>query len=206
LVQWRSDLVKESPERVSATIAGIDDPHAVRGLAVLLQSERWQCVRLLYVQALSNIGTPDALNLLLDVALTDADADVVQHCLNRLADAQHPLVLKRLLETLHHENNSLVNRAASALVPLKADASVGPLIDALVTRHELVLPNDHRRGTGQVVQFDVQNRDVLSALVELTGIAGFGFDKKAWKQWRYWQNQQDNAREAQTAEFRRAKS
>ncbi len=208
LVQWRADLGTERAERASVAIVSINDPHAVRGLRVVMRSESSQPARLLCVQALRNIGTPDALSALLDIVLTDSDEEVVCSCLDCLAEARHPLVLKQLLATLRHENNALVNRAAMALERLGEDDTIAPLIDALVTRHMRLLPIRDSDGDVELkmTPVDIPNRDVLTALVKLTEFAGFGFDKKAWKQWRYLQVQQDHTREAQTVELRRTKS
>ncbi len=206
LVQWRGDLGTERGEQASDAIIRIHDPFAVPGLAKLVQTEPLRPVRLLYVRALQNIGTPEALDTLLDLVLTDVDEEVVQSSLDCLVKPQHPLVIERLLKTLRHENNLQVNRAAMALARLKDDAAISPLIDALVTHHQVVVPTSRRGGQRQSVSIEVQNQDVLSALVQLTGIAGFGFDKKAWKQWRYLQVKHDHSQTAETAGLRRQKS
>ena len=142
----------------------------------------------------------------MDIVLSDLDEEVVHGCLDQLVESPGPAVRQQLLEALRHENNVLVNRAGLALSRLGEDASIDALIDALVTHHVLMIRAGERRdGDFLPIHVDLQNQDVLSALVQLTGNAGFGFDEKAWKQWRYLQIKQVHAQQAPTDSLRRGK-
>ena len=55
----------------------------------------------------------------------------------------------------------------------------------------------------QVVVVQVRNLEVLSALSQLAGTAGYGYDQRAWKQWRFLQNKQAFAEEAAAIDQRR---
>lgn len=202
IAQWRSELNRDRAGHASAAILQVKDPLAVRAISVQLTSETVRSVRLLYVQALAHIGTPEALSFLLDVLLVDHDEEVAYACLDRLAEARHPLVHKRCLDILRHESNLLVNRAGTALSRLGEDASIAPLIDALITYHTRIVIGSDGEPTPMVFEF--HNDNVLATLQHLTGIAGFGFDKKAWKQWHYVRLKHQDLQEAQGVNLRRS--
>jgi hypothetical protein len=86
---------------------------------------------------------------------------------------------------------------------MKDPAAVGPLIDAIVTVHTFQIQKGQpgqtsasfSKGGGgggggftfggggvEIVKQSIQNRSVLDALVELTGVS-FNYDEKAWKKW-----------------------
>jgi hypothetical protein len=86
---------------------------------------------------------------------------------------------------------------------LKDPLAIGPLIDALVTTHTFVVqkgqPGQTQATFGnlpgggggynfggsstEIIKKRFENRDVLQALVDLTGGTSFNFDVKAWKYW-----------------------
>ncbi len=202
LLLWRRELGTDRAAEFSASITGIKDPHAVAALVRLEQRESARGVRLLYLRALANIGTSEALRSLLLIALTDHDEEVIHGCLDYLVQAHNSMIHQGLLGTLRHEDNFIVNRAAMALDRLGEDASIDALIDALVTQH-LVRIYNPRADQVELHRVSFSNRTVLTTLVDLTGASGFGYDKKAWKQWRFMQVKQAHAAQAKLIPVRR---
>ena len=101
-----------------------------------------------------------------------------------------------------HATNADINRAGVALGRIKDPSSIDTLIESLVTRHyEVIQPpggpgsmtttfNKNGGGGGgigmnqkpKLVPHDLQNQDVLEALVAITG-QNFGYDQRAWATW-----------------------
>ena len=94
----------------------------------------------------------------------------------------------------------MVNRAAEALGQIGNRDAVGPLINAVVTKHKTKVAggnsNQHAytftpSGGGgmsfgsappKVITQEVENPAVLAALAKISG-ANFGFDQAAWHNW-----------------------
>jgi HEAT repeat protein len=205
LLRWRRDGMPEHADAAASAILEIRDPLAVPGLVSLLHREELRSAKLLWIRALSNIGSPEALQVLVDVVLQERDREVIHACLELLQEHRSPLVRQRLQETLTDEHNELVNRAGLALGHLGETSAIDSLIDALVTHHRLPLGVSGDKQTPQFVVVPVKNLGVLSALTDLAATAGYGFDERAWKQWRYLQNQQLHAEELSSAEVRRGR-
>ena len=205
LMRWRRELGTADAAQASEWITAINDAHATRALAVLLCREQLRLARLLYIRALANIGTPPARDILVGVVLADTDLEVAHVALDQLAAVQSPAVYQKFLEALQDEDNAVVNRAGFALGRLGAKSAIGSLIDALVTYHRIALDPRGVKGDPRTIVVAFKNLDVHSALVELTGISGYGFDEQAWKQWRYLQVGRMHAEAARSVEVRRTK-
>ena len=195
LVRWRKKLGTDHHEQYRAQIRAIRDTDAIAALVSLQTVEASRPVRLLYIETLHGIGTPVTRQCLLKIALIDGDQEVVDRCLSYLQQNPDKYVHEQLLETLNSEENVLVNSAARALRRLGNGTAIDPLIDALVTDHRIPVPGPPTR-CGQrpkiLVPIAVQNRDVLTTLIALSGNRGYGYDQKAWNQWRYLQSHTDD--------------
>lgn len=217
LVRWREMLNTGAAGEAYQGFAGIRDPHSVRGLTLLLKQEGYRQVKVLYLDALERIGSPAAINVLVDATLQDPDEEIFHECLDRIVRLQPPHVEKRYVAALKDENNVRLNRAAYALGRLPEKSVISPLINVLVTTHYIVLPkqsdgytatfaktNPGGAGSGspfggtglsaggqtQVIPRTVNNQEVLAALIRLSGGVNFGFDKQAWRYWLDNQNKQ----------------
>jgi hypothetical protein len=101
---------------------------------------------------------------------------------------------------LRNRDNEIVNRAAAALGQIGDRDAIGPLIDALVTRHKFQVgeggPDQHAYnfspdsggfsfgGSGpKIVMQSIRNPEALSALVMLSGGVSFDYDQAQWRQW-----------------------
>ncbi len=204
LRMWRSWLDGRRAAEARQAILAIRDPYAVAALSVALEDDERRPARLVYAEALGNIGSPAALLALARAAMKDSNAEVRVACIERLPQRPDPVLVSYFLGYLDHKENPMVQRAAVALGWLKDPASVVPLIDALVTTHKRTIGRGGGAGSisttfgsgssggspgglsmnqgPKVVRFEVRNQPVLEALVMLTD-KNFGFDRQAWKRW-----------------------
>jgi HEAT repeat protein len=187
-----------------ASILAVRDPNAVPGVKLLMRSADSRPIKMLWVHTLANIGSPEALQTLVDVVLQEPDLEIVHGCLDCLANIQSPLVQRQFQESLRHESNQFVNRSALALGRLRDRSAVNPLIDALITTHAIRM-NPQRYDEPIQVQFvTVRNTEVLAALKELTeNTGGYGYDQRAWKQWQFLRHKQLAAEETMPINIRR---
>jgi hypothetical protein len=114
-----------------------------------------------------------------------------------------PPLMRQFVMALKSQDNAKVNRAAIALGSLGDQSVIPPLIDALVTRHNTVLPGSDMISTTfasggptnqsggtftsgptspQVITQQATNQEVLKTLVRLSGVS-FSFDQQAWRNW-----------------------
>ncbi len=185
-------------------LQNIREAVAVKALLKVLSEERRDPVRLLLVQAISRIDSPEAKRAMAVLAVEDPVEEIRLACLKSLADSKFPESVPYFIGRLRDRNNVIVNRAAAALKAMGDKTAVPALIDALVTTHRIVLPpaqsgsigatfsrsSDGRSATGlssggnqpRVIRRQVPNRDVLEALAELTG-QNFGYEPDVWKRW-----------------------
>ena len=205
--QWHAKLARlrqklEQPataDRAAEEIREISDPLAVAALAASLASEPVLAVRRWYVEAVSHIRTPAAVELLIAVARDHPDPETRCAAVERLLVIGPHQAVPPLVAALSSRDNAQVNRAAEALGGLGLPVAIGPLIAALQTRHVVVAGSEQPAGstsatftpTGgglamwggpkpQVVA--VRNDRVLEALVVLSGV-NFEWNADAWRAW-----------------------
>ncbi len=197
--RWQGWLDTNRGALAREQIAQINDPFAVNALVDALKSEKRPWARLLFVDALARIGTTRAEQALAYWALADPAEEVRLTCLDHLKKRHSPAVVDYFVGRLRSADNVEVNRAAVALAALGDPSAVGALIEALVTTHKIKIASGNpgqittsfgTGGTGfsvgggpTVVTQAVQNRQVLDALVTLTGGVNFGFDQNRWRAW-----------------------
>lgn len=185
--------------RVAEEIRELSDPHAVPALAAALATEADGRVRGWYVEALSHVRSPDALTVLGAVALDHPDPETRNAAVERLVVIGPHAVLPTFVAALSSADNARINRAAEALGGLGVASAVGPLIDALETKHVVVQGAGPPEGSTTAtftpaggglalgggpkqVTVPVRNERVLAALVTLTG-TNFSWDVQAWRAW-----------------------
>lgn len=192
---------KKSAKAVAA-IKAIDDPHAVTGLAKYLQSDQRPDARLLYAEALNRIGSYDAMMVLVNLSMLDPDEEVRLAALDGVVEHNFKPAIARYIAALKEKDNDVINRAAIGLGRMRDRTAVRPLIDALVTTHTYRIQQGnpgqttttfgtgansgaYSMGGSKVRSYTrrLQNRDVLQALVDLTGGASFNYDVNAWRNW-----------------------
>lgn len=208
LKRWRGWLGSDRQQQACENIRTIHDPMAVKGLAMGLRNDSAPPARLLYIEALAKIDTPEAAKALAIASISDPVEEVRLTCLDRLQDKKRPEVVAYYVGKLKDKDNPVVNLAAIGLGRMKDPSAIGPLIDALVTVHKFKIAKpggDNAMGgtfgTGPhgsgapgggvgmsagggptIIHQSIPNQAVLDALVALTG-QNFNFDKQAWKYW-----------------------
>jgi hypothetical protein len=154
-------------------------------------------------EALSNVGTGKAVEVLVRHSIENDDEDFRYFCLELLERSKSPSAVDFYIQLLKKsDDNRHINRAAIGIERMGDMSAVGPLIDALVTQHKFKLgrgspgqtTTTFGRGTGsnkgtsfgtgtpKVVKRWLQNQEVHAALASLTG-KDFAYDVKAWREW-----------------------
>jgi len=206
LKRWHAWLNTDKAGLAQANIKAIDDPYAANPLAKLFNSPKQdsRAVRLLYVEALGRLTGDAGIDALVNASLYDGDEEIRLAALDQVVAHKYKPAVGKYVQSLKHKDNAVINRAAVGLRQMKDPSGVGPLIDALVTTHTFVIdqgqsgqtqaafgtgansgPGSFSFGGGgpKVLKQPIENRDVLQALVELTGGVSFNFDRSAWKYW-----------------------
>jgi hypothetical protein len=203
---WRGWLGGNRDQEAREKFRGVDDPAAVKALAAALNKELSEPVRMLYVESLTKIASPDAIKVLAITSVED-DADEVRlSCLEYLQAKPRPEVVNYYINRLRDKSHDpvVINRAAVGLGRMKDPSAIAPLIDALITFRLVRIPQPGGEGAtsagfggfkggpssiglnaGGGPKYERQpsrNQAVLDALVALTG-QNFGFDQNAWRYW-----------------------
>jgi HEAT repeats len=201
---WRRWLTGRRPDRSQEAlhdIQAIHAPEAAPAVVDLLRREQQPDVKRLLLEVTAQIDDPVAVDALVELSLKDPDPETRHQCLEYLIDAGHVGLSRPYIRALKSQDNAIVNRAAMALQMIGDRDAIGPLINALVTKHKQIVgsgsPDQHSYvftpsggtamnfgGSGaKVVNAPVENRSVLTALVTLSGNANFGYDEGQWRAW-----------------------
>lgn len=199
--KWRRWLNDRRPERVQEAVANfnnVTDPMAGPPIVELMKDEQDPAALRLLAKAASQIDHQSTVNALVLLSLNAPDEDLRLNCLGWLIDAERPGLTEAYVKALKSNDNEVVNRAGVALGSLEDSSAIGPLIDALVTKHKRVVGGG---GGGDTYSFnptsggfsfggggpkvesgELRNPAVLSALVRITN-EHFGYDKQLWEKW-----------------------
>ncbi|MGD0517460.1 MAG: hypothetical protein ABSA26_08000 [Thermoguttaceae bacterium] len=199
--RWRGWLGTDRDAQARENFSNITDHMAVKALLLNLHGDRSVPAKLIYVEALAKINTPEASMGLAVASIEDPVEEVRQTCLDRLQTAKRPDLVEYYLAKLRDKksSNATINLVGIALGRMKDPSSVGPLIDALVTTHKFTIPKaggDNSMSTSfgsggggmsvgggpKIISKQFANQAVLDALTAITG-QNFAFDQAAWKRW-----------------------
>ena len=199
LEMLRRELDKpEAGKHIADEIRQTNDPFAVMALIAAINTDPVPRVRLLYVEALGNIVSTDAIGALLSLVLNHADSEVRWSAIEQLNDKDSMQVVPALVAALQGPDNQRINRAAVALKTLGDESAVQPLINVLITQS--VVSSSTASGGKTSVTFSPtggglalgsnqkqkiissQNTQVLEALTTLTGV-NYGWDQTRWQLW-----------------------
>lgn len=209
LQRWRQQIARGKPHEIEEAwqqIQKIADPAAIGPLADLVRQEPLLRLKRLYIRQLAAIPHPSAVQHLVQLSLTEAHPEVVDDCLQAVVGRRLPDTLETYAQFLRDADNYRVNRAAQALRRFREPATLAPLIEALITPHAIPLgptpggthtvsllrPADGNSGGDIAFKHDsnppavtilVPNREVLAALVDISGGVSFGYDQAAWRRW-----------------------
>ena len=178
----------------------IVDPAAVPAIGTALAREPVAQVRAFFLEALARIGTPEAIALVVHVAIDHADPDTRLTAVERLQTIGPRIAEPVLVAALGGPDNARVNRAAEVIGALGLAGATAALVDALETEH-VVTTSDGRQAGQTSVAFGntggeglslgggpkrgkvrLQNEAALTALVRITG-HDFQWNLPAWRQW-----------------------
>ena len=199
LQRLRRELDKpEAGKNIAGEIRQTNDPFAVMALIAAINTDPVPRVRLLYVEALGNIVSTDAIGALLSLVLNHADSEVRWSAIEQLNDKDSMQVVPALVAALQGPDNQRINRAAVALKTLGDESAVQPLINVLITQSvvsssaasggktsETFSPTGGGLALGSNQKQKIissQNTQVLEALTTLTGV-NYGWDQTRWQLW-----------------------
>lgn len=203
---WRSWIGRRRHDEAIANFRGIEDPLATEAIVGLLRKEQRRDLQELFIGVLGRLHTASALKALIDLSLTTEHTETRELCLDQLAAHGREVSMQAYLAHLGSSDNITVRRAARALQRVADKTAIEPLIDALVTTHRFKVqqgggPGQMNFSGGQssdgsaggigfgvggrakLVERQLENREVLDALLALTEGANFRFNVPAWKQW-----------------------
>lgn len=138
IAMWRDWIVTgdRRADEGKEKIRTIYDPIAMRALKRNLTTEPLFQIRLLYIEAVANMDSLGATELLVQRSLADEHREVRLTALEYLAKAKRPEAIVSFIRNLRHADNNFVNRSALGLTMLGSPTAVGPLIDSLYTPHK----------------------------------------------------------------------
>ena len=200
--RWRGWLGSDREKQARESFAAIDDPAAVGALAKNLKSDASHDARVIYIEALARIGTPEAALTLAAYAIDDPVEEIRLTCLDHLQKTKNRQVVEYFIRRLRDKDNATINHAAIGLSKMKDPVAVGPLIEALVSVHKqkvgsgnpgqmsMSFPTGGTKGGGgmsagggpKIVYYPMRNQAVLDALVTLTS-QNFNFNQQQWRSW-----------------------
>ena len=198
LKKWRGQLNdRNRAEETRDSILGITDPYAVEAIATMMKTERRREVKLLLVDALSNIKGHSSILVLARLSLDDSDREVRAVAREHLERLKSPVALDYFIRELKNKDNARINRAAKGLEMLGNESAVRPLIEALVTKHKFKVTRGKpgqlggtfggpgggtfsSGGSTKIETKELYNGSVLDALRKLTGM-DHGHDVATWR-------------------------
>ena len=194
---WRGWINGRLDREACEKMRAVNDVRAAPAFAGMLEKEKDNRIKRLYIEVLSGLGGSQAIAALIRCSLQDPSEAIRDRCLAELVRHRSPAVMSSFIKTLNHKDNNLVNRAAAGLAQMTDMSAALPLINALETEHKYILQQQSGGinptfGTGggglnvgggpKLVKHKKRNDEVLAALVELTGI-NFSFDRQRWLDW-----------------------
>lgn len=201
--RWRNALLRGKPDAQQEALRGFREMNSVYAAEAianwLANPKEPHELKLIYIDVLGRLlPAPPAVQGLVDRVVHDPSQEIVDRAIEQLKQHGPHQYTHAFLPYLKSKDNTEINRAAYGLGQLGDPTAIPALIDALVTQHRKALAgpgiqtNFGNGGGGgltagrgaKVVQYSVQNKNVVTALSLLTpdGV-NFGYDKQAWRQW-----------------------
>jgi hypothetical protein len=201
LRRWLVGRRQDRADEALAEIQSINDPMAAEAIVGLLDREEDPELKRLWMAVASRLDHQAAVDALVDLSLLDEDSEVRHQCLEYLIESGRRGLVRPYIRALKDKDNVIVNRAGAALGQIGDPDAIGPLIDALVTKHKFKIadgnPDQHSytftpQGGGgmsfggggpKIITQSLRNPDVLGSLVTLAGGASFDYDQQQWRRW-----------------------
>jgi hypothetical protein len=210
--QWKKMLGTKNEDKAKENFQTITDAAAVKPLVIALRNEKSPEIRILFIEGLRNIETPEAERAMTIAAIDDGAEEVRMTCLDFLKTKKRPESVAYFVGKLKAKDNDTVNLAGVALREMKDPSSIPPLIDALQTTHKFKVQQGGGEGSlsptfgngpgggggglsvggrPKIIYRTINNQAVLDALVAITG-KNYAFDQASWKAWLAAQKTPDN--------------
>jgi hypothetical protein len=203
LEQLRRKLIgrrQDQSDQAHAEIESIEDPAAAEAVVKLLRREANPALRPLWLAVAARLDHPAAIDALVELSLVDPDPEMRHQSLEYLVKSGRRGLVTPYIRSLKHRDNAIINRAGAALGQIGDRDAMGPLIDALITKHQFKVgegnPDQYAisfspqggvssfgGGGPKVVTETMRNPDVLAALVQLSGGTSFDYDQGQWRRW-----------------------
>ena len=206
LRRWRKHLDLRDTGAAIEAIRSVRHPAAVPAIIQLYASD--VCLGngpVCQTVAAGNSGHMDAGSaaaVLIQISLDEDNKEFRLACLDHVLRRKPPTALAAYVVALSDSDNARVNRTAQTLAQLRDSSAVGPLIDALVTGHDILVPDPSGRSSAsttptfssggpglsvgnrdRVFLETVANNEVLAAFVPLSDGANYYFYQDAWRSW-----------------------
>jgi hypothetical protein len=195
-----TDKRQDKSNQAHAEIQAIQDPQAAEAIVAVLRRENDPQLKRLWIETAARLDSHAAIDALVNLSLYDADDEIRRECLEYLIQSRRPGLVTPYIRALKEKDNEIINRAGAALGQIGDRSAIGPLIDALITKHKVKISDanpDQQSytftpdggafsfgGKGpQVVAQSLRNRAVLDALISLSGNANFEYDQVQWRVW-----------------------
>jgi hypothetical protein len=203
LKRWRRWLTGRRQDRIDEAvreIRAIRDPLAAPAIVEWLRQEENPAIKRMLVDLAARIDDPLTFNALVGLSLYEPHDELRFHSLEYVVQSGRPGIANPYIQALRSSDNQTVNRAAKALEEIGSRDAVGPLVNALVTKHKFQVSSgssdqhayqftpsggmamNFGSSPPKIVTQEVENRSVLTALAKLSG-ASFGYDQDQWRDW-----------------------
>ena len=128
---------QDNDAKARTEIQAMNDPAAAEAVVAALRRENDPDLKRLWLEMAARLNSRAAVDALVDLSLNDPDDDIRHQCLEYLIKSGRPGLATPYIRALKDSDNEIVNRAAAALGQIKDRDSIGPLIDALITKHRV---------------------------------------------------------------------
>jgi hypothetical protein len=199
LRQWLDGRRQDNAAKARTEIQSLNDPAAADAIVAALRKENNPELKRMWIETAARLNSRTAIDALVDLSLNDPEDDIRHECLEYLIKSGRQGIATPYIHALKDSHNETINRAAAALGQIKDRDAIGPLIDALITKHRVKVsdanPDQHAYtfskdsnafsfggGGPQVVNQSFRNRAALDALIAITG-ANFEYDQEQWRGW-----------------------
>jgi hypothetical protein len=137
---WSYALTSGEPEkrrRGRTQLLKISDPSAIPALNRILRTSEDEDRRSLYVKILSRIPGADAVTLLAEQSLFDTSKTIRVEAQDAITPEVRDTASPIYVRALRNSDNEIVRRAGRMLEKIGDDSVVAPLIEAIVTTHQV---------------------------------------------------------------------
>jgi hypothetical protein len=197
---WRGWLDSRNADRADeahANLTAVADPAAATSVVKMLDGERNEDLRPMWMEILGQIRHPASMRALIDLSITEPLQETRVQCIEYLLGMDEAIDIQPYVKALRSKDNQTINVAAEALGMIGNTDAISPLIDVLVTTHKFQVAGGGNIGASfspdggaglsaggpTFVEEDIKNPEVRRALIALSGDQDFEWDETAWSRW-----------------------